>query len=116
MVGGEQTLAHAEAAPPFASRDRKRWNMTTRAAGPVALLLQSLGVAGLTMDTEARVWGHYGSISLAESPLHLYRSVIMEAATQGTVKELHRRRPQLAPVQGIDWSLTRMLWKGTTAE
>ena len=114
-MGGAQALAQAEAAPPFASKERKRWNMSTRPAGPVALLLQSLGGAGLTMDADIRVWGPFGSIQLATAPMHLFRSVIMEAAPNGTIRGLATRRPQLAPAQGIDWDLTRPLWDGDAA-
>ena len=102
--------------PPFASKERKRWQMTTRAAGPVALLLLSLGAAGLTMDTSVAVWGHHGSISLVDSPKHLYRSVIMDAALQGTIKALRQRRPHLAPAQSIDWGLTRPLWQSKAVD
>ena len=116
MVESEQTMSKAEAAPPLASTDRRRWNMKSRAAGPVALLLQSLGTAGLTIDIAGNVGGMHGSISIAHSPRHLYRSVINEAALQGTIAALHRRRPNLAPAQNIDWGPTRMLWKRATAE
>ena len=54
--------------------------------------------------------GPFGSISVTESPLHLYRQVISEAAVQAVTFDLGRRRPGLAPEQGIDWALTRGLW------
>ena len=90
--------------------------MSTRAAGPVALLLQSLGTAGLTIDIAGNVGGAHGSISIAHSPRHLCRSVINESALKGTITALHKRRPKLAPEQNIDWDLTRPLWKHATAE
>ena len=68
------------------------------------------------MKTKLSVWGQHGSISLVESPKHLYRNVIMEAALHGTIAELHRRRPHLAPVQNIDWHLTSMLWRKKNTE
>ena len=109
-MGGERALEHARAAPPLASRERKQWAMSSRPAGPVALLLQSLGYAGLAMDEDLCVWGSFGKISVIDAPLHLYRSVILEEAGNGVIRELVTRRPQLAPAQGIDWHLTRPLW------
>ena len=70
----------------------------------------TLGVAGLTMDTEIQIWGAFGSIPLATAPLHLFKSVIGEEAANGVIKELSQRRQRLAPSQGIDWALTRPLW------
>ena len=112
MVGGASALRQATAAPPLASTNRHRWQLSARPAGPVALLLHSLGIAGLTMDTDMRIWGPFGNISLTTAPLHLYKSVVLEAATNGVIKELSQRRNQLAPDQGIDWALTRPLWNG----
>ena len=71
---------------------------------------------GFTIKTKLSVRGQHGSISLVESPKHLYRNVIMEAALHGTIAELHRRRPHLAPVQNIDWHLTSMLWRKKNTE
>ena len=109
-MGGAHALDKASAAPPFASSERKRWAMSSRPAGPVALLLQSLGYAGLAMDEEFCVWGSFGKISIKNAPLHLFKSVILEEASNGVIRELATRRPQLAPVQGIDWHLTRPMW------
>ena len=101
-MGGERALQHADTAPPFASKARTRWDMQQRPAGPVALLLLSLGAAGLTIDTNAHIWRPFGNVSMISAPLHLYKSVVLEAAVNGVTKELHQRRPHLAPVQGID--------------
>ena len=114
-MGGGARISVGFVAPPPASANRKRWNMSARPAGPVALLLQSLGIAGLTMDTEIRIWGPFGNILLAKAPLHLFRSVILEEAANGTIKELANRRQRLAPTQGIDWALTRPLWDDMAA-
>ena len=84
--------------------------MQCRPAGPVALLLQSLGAMGLTIDAEANTWGPFGEISIIHAPLRLYRTIGIEAAVNGITSELHSRRPRLAPAKGVDWSLTRALW------
>ena len=70
----------------------------------------------MTMDVDAHIWGSFGNIRVIDAPLHLYRSVVMEAATEGVIRELHRRRPYLSPAQGIDWTLTRPLWKSAAAD
>ena len=110
MIGGAEALDRAQVAPPSASTDRSKWDLSKRPAGPIALLLHSVGLAGMTMDTEGHVWGPFGSISVTESPLHLYRQVIIEAAAQAAIVDLEKRRPGLAPEQGIDWTLTRGMW------
>ena len=112
MVGGQAALRKAAAAPPLTSTNRRKWQLSARPAGPVALLLHSLGIAGLTMDTDMRIWGPFGNISLASAPWHLYKSIVVEEAANGAIRELSHRRAQLAPNQGIDWALTRPLWNG----
>ena len=82
----------------------------------MALLLASLGIFGLTVDTDINIWGGHGKINPVTAPLHLYRTVVLESAVQGITKELHQRRPMLAPRQGIDSTLTRQLWTGSAAE
>ena len=110
MMGGAEALARARAAPPAASANRRNWEMQQRPAGPVALLLLSIGIAGMTMDEEVHVWGHFGSISITDAPIHLYRTIVSEAASAACTRELSDRRPDISPADGIDWALTRPLW------
>ena len=98
---------------PAASTGRKRWQTQERPAGPVALLLQAIGIAGLTMDADGHVWGPFGSLCVVDAPIHLYRQIIGEAAQNGIIQALRLRRPSIAPTEGIDWSLTRPFWKPT---
>ena len=57
MMGGAQALQAASVAPPYASKDRDQWAMKPRPAGPIALLLESLGTFGLTADVDLNIWG-----------------------------------------------------------
>ena len=67
-------MPEPEQPPPAASANRRDWEMQQRPAGPVALLLLSIGIAGMTIDEDGHVWGLFGSISIFDAPLHLYRT------------------------------------------
>ena len=107
MIGGPEDVAAASPAPPAASEGRKKWALSKRPAGPVGLLLHSIGVAGLIISTDLTIRGPFGGLNLMRAPYHLFRRLPVEAACDAAVRALHVHRPLLAPLESVDWELTK---------